>query len=155
MFTEQRCISCLLAVQKAVWKPHLVSVCFLLSQGGINWLRDTGKLKTFSEANCQTSEKLIAFWIVTLDQGAKILISQPEKRGLKISIVMISWQVLEKWKKKGPFNASCSTDKKITEDFKILKTHLKLDSQLSSTSWRLNQFKLQINEKKWLLVHSV
>lgn len=58
--------------------------------------------------------------MVTLDQGAKILISQSEKCGLKISIVIIPWHILEKWKWKGLFNPSCSRDKKITEDFKIL-----------------------------------
>lgn len=68
--------------------------------------------------DCQTPENQIAFLIVTLDQGAKILIPQSEKCGLKISVVMISWQVLEKQKKKGLFDSSCSRDKKNYRGFK-------------------------------------
>lgn len=82
---------------------------------------DTSKLKTFSEVNSQTSENQIAFWMVTLDQGAKILISQSEKCGLKISNVMISWHVLEKWKWKGYVILHVQETKKLQRILKYFK----------------------------------
>lgn len=101
-------------------------------------------------------ENQTAFWTVTLDEGAKFLISQSEKCRLKIWIAHDILASLGKnGKRKDDLNASCSRDKKFTEVLNIFKTHLKLDSQLSSISLRLNQFKLQINEFKWLIGHSV
>lgn len=84
---------------------------------------------------------------MTLDQGTKFLISQSEKCGLKIYIANDILASLGKnGKRKDDLNASCSREKNFTEGLNILKTHLKLDSSLSSISLQLNQFKLQINE---------
>lgn len=101
-------------------------------------------------------ENQIVFWTVTLDQGAEMFISQSDKCGLKIWTAHDILASLGKnGRRKDDLNASHSRDKNFREALNILKTHLKLYSQLSGISVWLNQFKLQINELQWLIGHSV